>query len=72
VLSSAYKNPYRRNVLAEWLADARGLGLTPLITFDRSDRHGLGGRLPKRRAIQATRSSRPPPLPLGHRFRDLE
>ena len=46
VLSSAYKNPYRRDVLAEWLADARGLGLTPLITFDHSDRHGLGDRLP--------------------------
>jgi hypothetical protein len=46
VLSSAYRNPYRRNVLASWLADARALGLTPLITFDHSDRHGAGGRLP--------------------------
>jgi hypothetical protein len=44
VLSSGYRNPYRRNVLAAWLADARGLGLTPLITFDHSDRHGPGGR----------------------------
>jgi hypothetical protein len=46
VLSSAYRNPYRLNVLSAWLADARALGLTPLITFDRSDRKGLGGRLP--------------------------
>jgi hypothetical protein len=44
VLSSGAKDPYRRNVLAAWLADARGLGLTPLITFDHSDRPG--GRLP--------------------------
>jgi hypothetical protein len=46
VLSGAYKNPYRRDVLAAWLGNARALGLTPLITFDRSDRSGRRGRLP--------------------------
>jgi hypothetical protein len=63
VLSGAYKNPYRRDVLASWLADARGLGLTPLITFDHSDRPGRGGDLPSvaqySRAFRAFRKRYP-------------
>jgi hypothetical protein len=46
VLSSLYRNHYRRNVLEAWLADARAEGLTPLITIDHSDRKGQGGHLP--------------------------
>lgn len=46
VLSSLYKDHYRRDVLRAWLGNARADGLTPLITFDHSDRKGQGGALP--------------------------
>ena len=46
VFSPAYKNPYRLDVLTAWLANAKAHGLTPLITFDRSDRPHWRGRLP--------------------------
>lgn len=46
VLSSAYKNSRRRDALVAWLADARALGMTPLITFNHSDRPGRARRLP--------------------------
>jgi hypothetical protein len=46
VLSKAYKNHYRRDELAAWLGQAHALHLTPLITFDHSDRKGQAGHLP--------------------------
>ncbi|HEY5261631.1 MAG TPA: hypothetical protein VIJ33_05925 [Solirubrobacteraceae bacterium] len=46
VLSPAYHDHYRRNILASWLANARAHGLTPLITFDHSDLPGSRRRLP--------------------------
>jgi len=46
VLSSAYSNPLRRDMLAAWLGNARALGFTPLITFDHSDLPGRDRRLP--------------------------
>ena len=46
VLSGAYKNHYRRDILEAWLGEARADGLTPLITFDHSDRRGQAQRLP--------------------------
>jgi len=46
VFSPAYKNHYRRNAFESWMADAHAEGMTPLITFDHSDRRGQAGRLP--------------------------
>jgi hypothetical protein len=46
VLSPAYHDHYRRNVLTEWLSDAKADGLTPLITFDHSDLKGRSRVLP--------------------------
>jgi hypothetical protein len=46
VLSSSYKNPYRRNQLSAWLGNARAKGLTPLITIDHSDRPHQATKLP--------------------------
>jgi hypothetical protein len=46
VLSHAYRDHYRRKILAAWLATARARGLTPLITFEHSYLHGRVWRLP--------------------------
>jgi hypothetical protein len=46
VLSPAYHDHYRRNILTNWLRDAKADGLTPLITFDHSDLRGRVAQLP--------------------------
>jgi hypothetical protein len=46
VLSKKYKDHYRLKVLEAWLASARADGMTPLITFDHSDRKGQSRKLP--------------------------
>ena len=46
VLSPAYKNHYRRKLFEAWMADAHADGMTPLVTFDHSDRRGQTRRLP--------------------------
>jgi hypothetical protein len=46
VLSSAYKNTYRRDQLVAWLGNARAEGLTPLITIDHSNRAHQATKLP--------------------------
>ncbi|MGD0196691.1 MAG: hypothetical protein ABSC56_02110 [Solirubrobacteraceae bacterium] len=46
VLSKAYRDHYRRDILAAWLANAHARGLTPLITFDHSYLRDRAARLP--------------------------
>jgi hypothetical protein len=46
VFSKSYHDHYRLSILEAWLALAHADGLTPLISFDHSDRKGQNGKLP--------------------------